>query len=78
MYSFDFPWWFIALVYLIIFMAYFGIGALIGFTATCALLANSERRGLRRSRLRKVGISLLGALAGGAVNLLIALLTSVF
>lgn len=76
MYSFDFPWWFIALVYLLIFMAYFGIGALIGFAASYALLANSERRDVRRSRPRRFGLSLPGALAGGAVNLLIALLTS--
>lgn len=70
---FEFPWWLILLVYLYIFMTYFGIGAVL----TCAMLANSERRDVRRSRLRKVGIPLLGALAGGAVNTLIVLLPAV-
>lgn len=73
MWSFDFPWWFVALVYLLAFMAYFGVGAVLGFVVTYATLADSAREDgwVHKGRLARAMLSLIGALASGALNFVV-------
>lgn len=71
----EFPWWFVVLAYLFVFMAYFGTGALLGFILTYALLSGSKREGKHRTKARRISLSFLGALGGGVVNHVIALAT---
>lgn len=74
----DFPWWFIALLFLYLLVIDFGIGAAVGFIVVYRTLAIQNRNGAGRSRARRISLSSLGALGGGASNFLIATLVSSF
>ena len=74
----DFPWWFSALVYLVVIGMYFGIGATLGFLLTCFTLrpvkeTEDEKKYPRSTAL---GLSTRGALAGGAVNFVVVWIAS--
>ncbi|QIN79141.1 hypothetical protein GBA65_12080 [Rubrobacter marinus] len=70
----DLPWWFVALVCLMVVVLYFGIGATLGFLCTYVALRPLTRPDNEQEhpRSRALGASFLGALAGGATNLLVA------
>jgi ABC-type protease/lipase transport system fused ATPase/permease subunit len=72
--GFDIPWWVVALIFLYVLVVYFGIGAVCGFILTYALLARAAGSGTSapKSRSDRIGLSLLAALTGGALNFLVA------
>ncbi len=76
MWSFDFPWWFVALAYLYAFAPWVCLGATTGFVLAYVPLSASARRGGRGvpgGKLTRVGLCLLAALTGGATTFLLAL-----
>lgn len=71
----QFPWWFVILAYLYVFVPWIGLGAVAGgFLAYLPLFASARRGGRAPERkLVRVGLFLLAAFAGAAVSFFIAI-----
>lgn len=71
----NFPWWFVVLAYLYFLGPWTGLGAVTGFALAYLPLSASARRDGRASvgKLGRIRLSLLAALAAGAVTFFVAL-----
>lgn len=65
----EFPWWVGILVLAYLFVAYFSVGAVLGFALTFAGLGP-------RSKTERVRLSCVGALVGAYVNFLVTWLSA--
>lgn len=70
MFEMDLPWWQDILLLFVLFMIAVGIGAIVGFMLSYAVIGALQRRGKATSILTvdRIGISVGGAIAGGIVQ----------
>ncbi len=71
MFEIDLPWWQDLLLPLYVVMLLFGVGAIVGFILTYAVIGALQRGGKATSILTvdRIGISVGGAIVGGIVQL---------
>jgi hypothetical protein len=68
MLPYEFPWWYVPLIYFILFMLYGGIGVLAGALFTYVLTTRHRAESSALSASQRLTFVLLGGLAGGAVQ----------